>query len=39
MSTGNSFGAKDTLEVGGSSYQIYRLAAVDDGEVASLPYS
>ncbi|MDT5309453.1 MAG: aconitate hydratase, partial [Mycobacterium sp.] len=24
----NSFGARDTLEVGGDSYQIYRLDAV-----------
>nr|MBA2446188.1 aconitate hydratase [Nocardioidaceae bacterium] len=39
MSTVDSFGAKDVLEVGGASYEIYRLAAVDDGDVASLPYS
>src|SRR3954451_17291107 len=37
----DSFGAKDTLEVGGSSYEIYRLDAVNgDGlDVASLPFS
>ena len=41
MSTVNSFGAKGTLDVGGSSYTIFRLDAVSgDGlEVASLPYS
>ncbi|MGY2875145.1 aconitate hydratase [Marmoricola sp. URHA0025 HA25] len=37
----DSFGAKDTLEVGGSSYEIYRLDAVSgEGlDVASLPFS
>jgi aconitate hydratase len=33
----NSFGAKGTLDVGGESYEIYRLAAA--GDVARLPYS
>ncbi|HET7474685.1 MAG TPA: aconitate hydratase [Dermatophilaceae bacterium] len=33
----DSFGAKGTLEVGGRSYQIYRLAAVDGH--ARLPFS
>ncbi len=33
----DSFGAKGTLEVGGSSYEIYRIAAA--GDVARLPYS
>jgi aconitate hydratase A / 2-methylisocitrate dehydratase len=33
----NSFGARDTLEVGDKSYQIYRLDAVPDTE--KLPYS
>ncbi|MCG7593542.1 aconitate hydratase [Mycobacterium sp. PSTR-4-N] len=33
----NSFGAKDTLEVGDSSYEIYRLDAVPGTE--KLPYS
>lgn len=37
----DSFGAKGTLEVGGSSYEIYRLDAVtgDGLDVASLPFS
>jgi aconitate hydratase len=41
MSSVDSFGAKDTLDVGGASYTIYRLDAVSgDGlDVASLPYS
>ncbi len=41
MSPVDSFGAKGTLEVGSSSYQIYRLSAVsgDDLDVASLPFS
>ena len=34
----DSFGSKDTLEVGGSSYQIYRLDKVE-GSPASCPYS
>jgi aconitate hydratase len=33
----DSFGAKGTLQVGGDSYEIYRLAAA--GEVGRLPYS
>src|SRR6218665_1132075 len=33
----NSFGARDTLEVGDNSYQIYRLDAVPGTE--KLPYS
>jgi aconitate hydratase len=33
----NSFGARDTLKVGGKSYQIYRLDAVPNTE--KLPYS
>ncbi len=33
----DSFGAKGTLEVGGSSYQIHRIAAA--GDVARFPYS
>ncbi len=41
MSTVNTFGAKDTLEVGGSTYTIYRLSAVarEGLSVDSLPYS
>jgi aconitate hydratase len=37
----NSFGAKASLDVGGTQYQIYRLDAVagDGLDVASLPYS
>jgi aconitate hydratase len=37
----DSFGARSTLEVGDSSYEIYRLDAVtgDGLDVASLPYS
>ncbi|RYJ04536.1 MAG: hypothetical protein EON52_09075, partial [Actinomycetales bacterium] len=37
----DSFNAKDTLEVGDSSYEFYRLDAVSgDGlDVASLPFS
>src|SRR3954453_18439359 len=37
----DSFGAKDMLEVGGSSYEIYRLDQVtgDGLDVASLPFS
>jgi aconitate hydratase len=33
----DSFGSKDTLEVGGSSYEIYRLDKVDGAQL--LPYS
>jgi len=41
MTTTNSFGAKSTLDVGDTSYTVYRLSAVegDDLDVASLPYS
>jgi aconitate hydratase len=41
MGSVDSFGAKGTLEVGGESYEIYRLASVSgDGlDVAGLPYS
>jgi len=36
----NSFGARDTLEVSGSEYEIYRLDALQsDYDVARLPYS
>ena len=34
----DSFGAKSTLDVGGASYEIYRLDAVE-GDVQTLPYS
>ncbi len=41
MASADSFGAKGTLDVDGTSYQIYRLSAVEgDGlDVASLPFS
>ena len=41
MASKDSFGAKDTLEVDGQSYTIYRLDAVtgDGLDVDSLPYS
>ncbi len=41
MSTVDSFGAKGTLEVGGTSYEIYRLDTLSEAglDVASLPYS
>src|ERR1700755_1823867 len=35
--TANSFGSRDTLEAGGATHEIYRLAAVDGSE--TLPYS
>ena len=35
----DSFGARATLELGGSDYEIFRLAAVTDGHVDRLPYS
>jgi aconitate hydratase len=35
--TANSFGSRATLEAGGATYDIYRLAAVDGSE--TLPYS
>ncbi|HET6728135.1 MAG TPA: aconitate hydratase [Jiangellaceae bacterium] len=37
MASLDSFGARGTLDVGGSSYEIYRLAAA--GDIARLPYS
>jgi aconitate hydratase len=38
--TQNSFGAKDTLEAGGSSYEIFRLDALQQRfDVARLPFS
>jgi aconitate hydratase len=38
--TKNSFGAKDTLEAGGSSYEIFRLDALQQRfDVARLPFS
>ena len=37
---GNSFGARSGLEVGGSSYEIFRLDALESvAEVSRLPYS
>ena len=41
MASTDSFGAKETLDVDGTSYEIYRLDAVEgDGlDVASLPFS
>jgi aconitate hydratase len=44
MASKDSFGAKSTLEVGGQSFQIYRLSAVagddiPDDAVESLPFS
>ncbi len=41
MASADSFGAKGTLDVDGTSYQIYRLSAVEgDGlDVDSLPFS
>jgi aconitate hydratase len=37
---GNSFGARDTLEVGGRSYEIFRLDALQQRfDVARLPFS
>ena len=35
----DSFGARATLELGGSDYEIFRLDAVTDGHVDRLPYS
>ena len=38
--SGDSFGARDTLEAGGGSYGIYRLDALQEQfDVARLPYS
>ncbi|HXS32764.1 MAG TPA: aconitate hydratase AcnA, partial [Solirubrobacterales bacterium] len=40
MSTTNSFGARSTLEVGGRSYEVFRLDALQQRfDVARLPYS
>jgi aconitate hydratase len=41
MASKDSFGAKGTLDVGGTAYEIYRLSAVtgDGLDVESLPYS
>ena len=40
MSMSDSFGARDTLEVSGREYEIYRLDALQDKfDVARLPYS
>lgn len=41
MASADSFGAKDTLEVDGKTYEMYRLDAVtgDGLDVASLPFS
>ena len=40
MSTEDSFGARSTLEVGGESYEIFRLDALQEAyDVARLPYS
>ena len=40
MAGGDSFGARSTLEVGGSEYEIYRLDALQERfDVARLPYS
>ena len=33
----DSFGARGTLDVGGASYEVYRVAAA--GDVGRLPYS
>jgi len=35
----NSFGARSTLDVGGTPYEIYRLDAIGEGHVDRLPYS
>ena len=40
MSQSNSFGARSDLEVGGRSYEIFRLDSLADRfDVARLPYS
>ncbi len=40
MSTTNSFGARSTLKVGGRSYEVFRLDALQERfDVARLPYS
>ncbi len=35
----DSFGARSTLDVGGTAYEIFRLDAVREGHVSRLPYS
>ncbi|MEL6869041.1 MAG: aconitate hydratase AcnA [Pseudomonadota bacterium] len=35
----NSFGARDSISVGGNDYELYRLTAVTEGHAAKLPYS
>jgi len=35
----DSFGARSTLDVGGNQFEIYRLDAVTEGHLESLPYS
>ena len=35
----DSFGARSTLNVGGTAYEIFRLDAVTEGHVSRLPYS
>ena len=37
MASKDSFGAKSELEVGGTTYEVFRLGAVDGA--ADLPYS
>ncbi len=40
MSSSNSFGARDTLDVGGRSYEVFRLDALaGQFDVARMPYS
>lgn len=39
MASKDSFGAKSTLSVGDQDYEIFRLDAVKDGDVESLPFS
>jgi aconitate hydratase len=39
MASKDSFGAKSTLSVGDQDYEIFRLDAVEDGDVGSLPFS
>ena len=35
----DSFGARSTLDVGGNQFEIYRLDAVTEGHLETLPYS
>jgi len=35
----DSFGARSSLEVGGETFEIYKLDAIKEGHVARLPYS